>query len=183
MPPPPRPQKRKYTDADLPKRQPKATKPATTEKDDDEYESDPNGADAKKTYLHDLESHPDYTTPEDYTHGPRHERQRGPLIPYKTHAAMLRGKLDALIIDKARLDKSYSFAAGIHEEAESRLRQHNADQGFLLNRKGWSMTKWREVRGRILTSLRGVEKAMEKAREDAKQRRLRLEVDEGGRDG
>lgn len=140
--------------------------------------SEPESEDEKASYLCSLSSLPGYLTPKSYHHGPRYESQNGPLMTYKNHTAILKGKLLALEIDKRELDDDYANASRIHKEASRRLREHNADQGYYLDRRGGIMSEWKRVESGMVRSLKGAEAAMERARTRAEQRRIRLKIDE-----
>ena len=121
------------------------------------------------TYLLSIPSLPGWETPASYSHGPRYESQSGPLVPYSSDAAMLKGKLLALEIDKRELDKNYDAASGMHKDARRRLRLHCADRRCV---PGCTEKE------HIVTTLQIAENAMDRARSTVEKRRILLKVDE-----
>ena len=139
--------------------------------------------DAKEVYLVELGSLHSFTTPRSYMHGLRSRSQYGSLIPYFTHAAMLKGKLHALHINKQELDDRYDSASNIHKDTTRWIREDNEDQGLYLNRRGGSIERWLKVRIEIVKSLRAAQAEMNQARTESKRRQLWLRADEDDEDG
>ncbi|KAK5124953.1 hypothetical protein LTR85_001143 [Meristemomyces frigidus] len=167
--PPPRPQKRKFSSSaaeDAEERAAKALKTAGLS----QYFNEP----------YDIRHNPNLLranafdkTPSTYHHGPRDGSGLGPLIPYATHAAMLRGKLHCVLAEQSRLEREYEGARGVRERAREQLTLHERGQRrFLAERGEGAMLVWLQGKSMIRSCLADAEMRIERVRQEAAVRRL-----------
>ncbi|KAI6831991.1 hypothetical protein KC342_g7555 [Hortaea werneckii] len=154
-----------------------------------QHASDPQAAELSQYYRlpliirpSDLSLHAmhDNQTPPSYKHGPRSKYQLGPLIPYAVHAATLRGKLDRLAADRAKLDSMYADAYALSQRAKEQLELHELYRPeALMVRKAdgendlANVPEWTKTRSILRAALADAERKLEKVEQEANARHLR----------